>query len=235
LAAAGVEICVTRAWELVDRVIGPDGCLELRRRADRDYLITLDGRVLMNATASRSEEALGRAAAESTAGSESPQLLMGGLGMGFTLRAALDVLPNDARVVVAEIEPAVVRWCEGPLAALNRSALADPRVEVAVTDVADLIGESDGRFHAIALDLYEGVRLPKPGATDPHYGDDALRALRRALRADGVFARWCEQSDPAFERRLARAGFGFERLKVGRGGRRHSVYVARSRAQGVLP
>jgi spermidine synthase len=224
---------VTGAWKVVDRVDGPAGCLELRCRADRDYLITLDGRVLMNGTASRSEQALGRAAAESTAGSESPQLLVGGLGMGFTLRAALDALPSDARVVVAEIDPAVVRWCEGPLAELNRSVLDDPRVEVTIADVAKPIGDSDGRFHAIALDLYEGVRLPKPGAPDPYYGDDALRALRRALRVGGVFARWCEQSDPAFERRLARAGFAFERANVGRGGRRHSVYVARLRTKSV--
>jgi len=220
---------VTRAWEVVDRVDGPDGCLELRRRGDRDFLIALDGRVLMNAMASRSEEELGRATAASTAGSEAPQLLIGGLGMGFTLRAALDVLPRDARVLVAEIEPAVIRWCEGPLAALSQAALADPRVEVALTDVVEPICNSQGRFHAVALDLYEGVRLPKPGATDPYYGVPALRALRRALRPDGTFGRWCEQPDLAFERRLARAGFDFERSRAGRGGRKHCVYLARAK------
>ncbi|MGE4606753.1 MAG: spermidine synthase [Myxococcota bacterium] len=224
---------MTRAWQVVDRVDGPDGRLELRRRGDRDFLIALDGRVLMNAAASRSEEALGRVAAESTAGSESPRLLIGGLGMGFTLRAALDALPNDARVLVAEIEPAVVRWCEGPLAPLTNTALADPRVEVAITDVAEPIRASRGRFHALALDLYAGVRPPKPGVPDPHYGDEALGALRRALRADGAFARWCEQADPAFERRLARAGFSFECRRAGRGGRRHCVYLARPKPRGA--
>lgn len=218
---------MTRAWQRVDRVEGPDGCLELRRRGDCDYLIALDGRVLMHSMASRSEETLGRAVAESIAGCTAPQLLIGGLGMGFTLRAALDVLPHDARILVAEIEPAVVRWCEGPLAVLNHTALADPRVEVEIADVAEPIRNSDGRFHAIALDLYEGVRLPKPGVPDPHYGDTALRVLRRALRPNGTFARWCEQADPAFERRLARSGFGFERRRAGRGGRRHCVYLAR--------
>jgi spermidine synthase len=220
---------MTRAWELVDRIEGRDGSLELRRRGDRDFLIAIDGRVLMNAMASRSEEALGRTAA-TAAGSEAPELLIGGLGMGFTLRAALDVLPHDARILVAEIEPAVVRWCEGPLAALTQSALADPRVEVVIADVAEPIRNSQGRFHAIALDLYEGVRLPKPGVPDPHYGDEALCAVRRALRPNGSFARWCEQSDPAFERRLARAGFDFERRRAGRGGRRHCVYLARPKS-----
>jgi spermidine synthase len=153
--------------------------------------------------------------------------------MGFTLRAALDALPNDARVLVAEIEPAVVRWCEGPLAPLTNAALTDPRVEVAITDVAEPIRASQGRFHALALDLYEGVRLPKPGAPDSHYGDEALRALRRALCAGGAFARWCEQADPAFERRLARAGFSFECRRAGRGGRRHCVYLARLKPRGA--
>jgi len=187
--------------------------------------------VLMNASASRSEEELGRAAAASTIDFQSPQLLIGGLGMGFTLRAALDVLPNDARVLVAEIEPAVVRWCEGPLAQLTDNAVADARVEVVIADVAEPIRDSPGRFHAIALDLYEGVRPPKPGEPDPHYGDDALRGLRRALRADGVFARWCEQADPAFERRLARASFDVECRRAGRGGRRHCIYLARPKAR----
>jgi len=222
---------VTRAWEVVDRVDGPDGCLELRRRGDRDFLIALDGRVLMNAMASRSEEALGRAAAESVAGSSAPQLLIGGLGMGFTLRAALDVLPPEARVLVVEIEPAVLRWCQGPLARLTNAALADPRVEITVADVADTIRTSQDRFDAVALDLYEGVRLPKRGAPDPFFGNAALRALRRALRVGGVFARWCEQADEPFERRLARGGFDFERRRVGRGGRRHCVYLVRPLAR----
>ncbi len=230
-ANAALEVGVTRAWQVVERIDGPDGCLELRRRGDRDFLIALDRRVLMNAMASRSEKALGRAAAESTAGSKSPQVLIGGLGMGFTLRAALDVLPNDARVFVAEIEPAVVRWCEGPLAALTQAAVADPRVEVAITDVAETIRHSDGRFDVIALDLYEGVRLPKRGTQDPYYGDEALRVMCRALRVGGSFARWCEQADSRFERRLARAGFEFERRSAGRGGRKHAVYLARLKSR----
>jgi len=223
---------VTRAWAVVERVDGPDGCLELRRRGERDYLIALDGRVLMNAAASRSEQELGRIAAEAIAGETAPRMLIAGLGMGFTLRAALDALPSDAQVEVAEVEPAVVAWCRGPIADLNGRALADPRVELQVVDVAERIRASEAAFDAVALDLYEGVRLPGPGEPDPHYGPQALRSLRRSLREGGVFARWCEQPDPAFERRLTRAGFAFERRRAGgRGGRRHCVYLARSNSR----
>ncbi len=146
---------MARSWQTIDRAETDAGLLELRRRGAGDYLITIEGRVLMNSHANRSEIALATLALSRLAASASPRVLIGGLGMGCTLRAALDALPATAWVRVAELHPAVVRWCGGPLAPLNREVLADPRVEVCGVDVADLIrAERDGvlpvRHHRLA-------------------------------------------------------------------------------------
>jgi len=221
---------VTRPWRTIDAVGTEDGQLELRSRGPGDFHLCLDGRILMNSRASRSEEALGRWAVEALAGCERPRLLLAGLGMGLTLRAVLDALPASAAVVAVELQSQVRDWCEGPLRALCGSAVGDARVEVVIRDVADVIGESDTDFDAIVLDLYEGVRPPSADPrNDPCFGTAALARACVALRPGGVFARWTEQPDPDFERRLARAGFGVERRRVGRGGRRHTLYRARLR------
>ena len=216
-------------WTRLARVDTDEGPLELRRRRD-DFLITVAGRVLMNSAASRSEEALGRLGCETLAGRPRPRVLVGGLGMGCTLRAALDVLPADARVVVAELNETVVDWCRGPLAELTGGAASDARVEVRIGDVAALIAREAGGegFDAILLDLFEG---PPPGgarARDPHFGARALASTRRALRPGGVFGVWSEDPDPGFERDLRRAGFSVSHQRPGRGGRRHVVYLARA-------
>ena len=210
------------------------GRLELRRRGERDFLMTVDGRVLMNSAARRSEETLGQLACAPLARRRRARVLIGGLGMGFTLRASLDSLPQDARVVVAEIEPAVVAWCRGPLAPLTGDALSDPRVRVECTDVAPLVaraaaGPAGDRFDAIALDLYEGPRPANRARNDPFFGVAALANACGAVRAGGVFAAWSEDSDRTFERRLGRAGFAVETHRSGRGGRRHVVYVGSAR------
>ena len=127
-----------RSWTVLDRVQTPDGVLELRRRADDDFLITIDGRVLMNSRAHRSELGLARLGCKGLT-EPSPSVLIGGLGMGYTLRAALDCLPTHARIVVAELNRCVLQWCEGPLAALTIDAVRDPRVEVRIEDVAQSI------------------------------------------------------------------------------------------------
>lgn len=220
---------MSRPWQVLERVDTAAGPLELRRRGERDFLMTLAGRVLMNSAAHRSEVALADLAAAAIAGRAAPRLLIGGLGMGYTLRAALDALPATARVTVAELEPAVVRWCRGPLAGLTDYAVDDARVTLEVGDVADVIAAAasrqvdDAGFDAIALDLLEGPR----GREDPHFGDAALRRLRAALVAGGVVAVWSEAPDGSFERRLAAAGFRVERSRPGRGGLRHAVTLGR--------
>jgi spermidine synthase len=219
---------MSRPWQVLERVETAVGPLELRRRGERDFLMTLAGRVLMNSAAHRSEVALADLAAAAIAGRAAPRLLIGGLGMGYTLRAALDALPATARVTVAELEPAVVRWCRGPLAGLTACAVDDARVTLEVGDVADVIAAAsrwveDARFDAIALDLLEGPR----GREDPHFGDAALRRLRAALVPGGVVAVWSEGPDVGFERRLTAGGFRVERSRPGRGGLRHAVTLGR--------
>jgi spermidine synthase len=214
-----------RTWETLDAADSPDGRLELRRRGESDFLITVAGRVLMNSTARRSEEALAREVSARLPGQPAPRVLVGGLGMGLTLRVALDCLPGDAQVVVAELNPVVVDWCRGPLAAVNARAVEDPRVEVVIEDVAEVIRNVGAqRFDAIAIDLYEG---PSGRDSDePFYGRRALAETRAALVSGGVFGVWAERPDPGFEKRLRAAGFGFESSRPGRGGLRHVVYTA---------
>ncbi|MGH0028199.1 MAG: spermidine synthase, partial [Myxococcota bacterium] len=138
---------MARPWQTLDSVPTDHGPLELRRRGDDDFLIALGPRVLMTSAAHRSEQRLATLVCEPLAGRPRPRVLIGGLGLGYTLRAALDRLPADAEVVVAEIEAAVVRWCEGPCASASSRALADPRVSVRV----DAHGPSHQRTTAASI------------------------------------------------------------------------------------
>jgi spermidine synthase len=196
------------------------GALELRRRGEADFLIAVDGRVLMTSRTARSEAALGELAVSGLADRAAPRVLIGGLGMAITLRAALDRLPPGARVLVVELVPEVVEWCRGPLRALTDGAVLDPRVSVEIGDVAAALRPGAG-FDAIALDLFEG-----PDPAGPHFGAAALARAHAALAPEGVLAVWSERPDPAFERRLAAAGFAVSRARPGRGGLRHAVYRA---------
>jgi len=232
---------MTRPWQTIASVPTPEGELELRRRGDEgpaaDYLIVVGGRVLMTSSARRSEEdlavraleALGEGSGAGAAGAvkrKAPQVLVSGLGMGFTLRAALDLLPAAARVTIAELNADVVTWCRGPLAAATNGALADPRVSVVVEDVARVIANAPaGAFDAIVLDLYEGPNVSRPQADDPFYGTAALARSRMALARGGVLAVWSEDPDPSFERRFAGAGFAVSTHRSGRGGRTHVIYL----------
>lgn len=223
---------MAKPWQTLDRIDTADGPLELRQRGEDDFLITLSGRVLMNSRENRSEEALARFACAALGDRPAPRVVIGGLGMGCTLRVALDRLPAAAGVTVVELNEGVAGWCRGPLAPVNGSALDDPRVSVVVGDVAAHIRQlaekpSAPRADAIVIDLFEGPHARTDAEGDPFYGAKALRATRRALGADGVFAIWSEGPDEAFERRLGRAGFGDVKLhRPGRGGRRHAVYLA---------
>ncbi|MDJ0786905.1 MAG: spermidine synthase [Myxococcota bacterium] len=221
---------MARPWRSVDRASTPDGELELRHRAPDDWLITHDGRVLMSSAASRSEEALGRLAAEAVAARPAARLLIGGLGMGCTLRAALESLGRDAQVVVAELNPVVVGWCRGPLSRVSGDALSDPRVRLFEGDVAEAVAEAAApdaaRYDAVALDLYFGPARGAAARSDPHFGWQALATTWEALADEGVLAVWSEGRDRAFVRRLERAGFCVTSERPGRGGLRHEVTLA---------
>jgi len=219
---------VSRAWETLDRRESADGVLELRQRGADDFLICIDGRVLMNSRASRSEEELGvRTCAGLAPGA---RILIGGLGMGFTLRAVLDSIPEESQVDVAELHPIVAEWCRGPLAAVSGSSLDDPRVSLRVGDVADRIREAaDGAepYDAIVLDLFEGPHAHTDAKRDPLYGRQAIERSWRALRPNGVLGVWAEAREQHFEARLRGQGFLVESHRPGRGGLRHSVVLAK--------
>ena len=219
-------------WRIIDSVDTDEGLLDLRQRDKADFLITIENRVLMNASANMSERVLGEKACKSLKNKNTPRVLVGGLGMGFTLKAALENLPDKAAVVVAELNPIMVKWCRGPITHLSGGAIDDPRIKVVIDDVAAVIRHAaikgrDNRFDAIVLDLYDGPHGGAPGRGENLYGDRAIALSSSALKAGGVFAVWSEDSDNAFEKRLKAAGFSVTRHRPGRGGRRHVVYIAR--------
>ncbi len=217
---------MARPWQIIESVDTDEGVLELRKRGDKDYLITIAGRVLMNSTANISEILLSGLTCNSLKNKRNPRLLIGGLGMGYTLKAALDNLPDNARVVLAELNPVVVKWCRGPIAHLTDGAINDPRVTVETADVAAIIQKADNEFDAIILDLYEGPFEAAKKRMDHLYGADALRRSSSALLPGGVFAVWSEDPDRAFEKRLVQAGFTFQGHRPPRGNR-HIVYIAK--------
>lgn len=220
-----------RAFTLLDRVDVPEGSLELRKRGEADFMITLNGRVLMSSLIHRSEVAVAELGCAPIRQRPAPRVLVGGLGLGYTLRAALDALPRSARVQVAELNAAVKSWCEGPLAALTNKAALDLRVSVIIDDVSACVRRAaragSERLDAIIVDLYEGPRDLKPGQRDPLYGMEILRHTHAALSEGGVYAVWAEDPNLAFEQRLRMVGFQVEYARVRGGGPRHAVYVAK--------
>jgi spermidine synthase len=223
---------LAKPWITLDRIDTEEGTLELRQRGAKDFLITLGGLVLMNSLANRSEVVLGQLGCRHLANHPSPRVLVGGLGMGYTLRAVLDCLPATAGVVVAELNPAVVEWCRGPLALLTDSAVEDPRVTVEICDVAELVHgcaqqSNEGRFEAVVFDLYKGPHYRTDKVNDPLYGSKAINNVRTCLKPEGLFTVWGESYDAGFDRRLQAAGFITRSERPGRGGYRHVVFVAK--------
>lgn len=222
---------MAQPWKTIETVPTDEGPLELRQRGERDFLITLDGLVLMNSLSNRSEIALGQLGCRHLQNHPSPQVLVGGLGMGCTLRAVLDTLPPSARVVVAELNPVVLRWCRGPLASLTDRAVDDPRVTVEIADVAEFVRRRSrsgdaSKFDAVIYDLYKGPHHHTDKLNDPLYGSRAISQVRDVLNPGGVFAVWGENYDEGFVHRLCSAGFSVSSERPGRGGYRHAVFVA---------
>ena len=229
---------MAQPWKVLESVATDEGILELRQRGERDFLITVNSLVLMNSSLHRSEVALGELACGHLKQQAGPRVLVGGLGMGFTLRAVLDNLPASASVVVAELNPVVLDWCRGPLAFLTGNAASDPRVTVEIADVADLIMRSamaKKGFDAIVLDLYRGPHAKSHKVEDPLYGSIAIELTRAALKPGGVFAVWGENYDQAFDKRLVAAGFSASSDRPGFGGLRHVVYLARKQEHREAP
>jgi spermidine synthase len=218
-------------WEKLDttRIPGTEGELRLMRRGT-EFSIMLGTNELMNSRLSGSEAALATLAAKKLESVKNPHLLIGGLGMGFTLRAALGVLGKKARVMVAELVPAVVAWARGPMAAIFGESLNDPRVSIREMDVTEIIRSSRGTFDAILLDVDNGPEGLTRQANDGLYDSSGLRSAHAALRPGGVLAVWSSGPNPAFAKRLRGAGFDVNEVNVratGRGGgARHIIWIA---------
>ena len=220
-------------WVCLDAAPIPDGG-ELRLMQRGTELSIMSGAIeLMNSRLSGSEKALADLAIARLGGRANPRLLIGGLGMGFTLRAALTALPKDASVVVAELVPAVVAWARGPMAGLFDGSLDDARVGVREADVAQVIGEARAAYDAILMDVDNGPGGLNRDANDRLYSAGGLAAARRALTPDGVLAVWSAGPDQSFTRRLSGAGYAAEEVAVratgGKRGARHVIWLARPR------
>ena len=223
---------MTLPWQTLASVATTEGQLALLRRSDKDFLITLDKRVLMTSAAHRSEVTLAELGCAGLRATKQARVLVSGLGMGFTLRAALDKLAPDAQVTVAELNPVVVEWCEGPLAGLIKNAAQDPRVTMEIVDVTarikDVARRKDPRrFDAILLDLFEGPQT-RIQPDDPLYGPLAIQNAGKALVPGGILAVWGEAHSAGFERSLRAAGMTYTMNRPDRGGLRHCIYVART-------
>ena len=220
-------------WVCLDTAPIPDGGdLRLMQRG-QELSIMSGSTELMNSRLSGSEKALADLTCARLAGRAKPRVLIGGLGMGFTLRAALAALPKDAGVGVAELVPAVVAWARGPMAGLFEGCLDDSRVSVREADVAAVIGEARAAYDAILLDVDNGPGGLNRDANDKLYSAGGLNAAKRALKPGGVLAVWSAGPDHGFTRRLQGAGYAAEEVQVratgGRRGARHVIWLASSR------
>jgi spermidine synthase len=222
-----------KPWEVLGRTRTADGTELTLARHTTEYVILADGRSLMSSRMHGSEEALAALGCRRARTLPRPCVLVGGLGMGFTLRAALDTLPPAARVVLAELVPAVVVWNRGPLGPLANHPLDDPRVRIEVGDVAATLRSSPGRFDAVLLDVDNGPVALTASSNSALYDARGIAAARASLVAGGVLAVWAAGEDRRFEQRLRAGGFSVERERVRsrltRGGR-HTIVVARKRA-----
>ncbi|OWW04679.1 hypothetical protein ATY81_01470 [Rhizobium sp. R72] len=208
---------------------GENGELRLKQRGN-EFSIMLGSNELMNSRLSGSEEALATLSQDRIKEHTRPRILIGGLGMGFTLRAALSVLPDDGLIIVAELVPAVVQWARGPMSQVFQGCLDDPRVAIHEGDVGELVGRSKAHFDAILLDVDNGPDGLTRSSNDRLYDFAGLRAARNALRPGGVLAVWSSGPDASFTRRLCDCGFAVEAVSVRangkRGGARHVIWLA---------
>jgi spermidine synthase len=218
-----------KPWEIIGRTRTKDGVeLTLARHPD-EFIIRAGTDVLMSSRLYSSEDALAILGCARARDLPAPSVLVGGLGMGYTVRAALDMLPPAATIVVAELVPAVVEWNRGPLGPLASHPLADPRVRVDTSDVVDTMRTSAAAFDAILLDVDNGPAAMTTRSNSRLYGDRGIATCKAALRPGGTLALWSAGDAAPFARRLRAAGFAARQERVrGRAqrGPRHTIVVA---------
>jgi spermidine synthase len=225
-----VDDHLMKPWEVLGRTRAPDGTeLSLTRHAS-EYLILANRQILMSSRMHGSEDALAVIGCDRARTLTRPSVLVAGLGMGFTLRAALDLLPSTAFVLVAELIPAVLEWNRGPLGPLANHPLEDPRVRVEEGDVAAAMRSNPHFFDAVLLDVDNGPAALTASSNAGLYGSRGVSLARASLKPDGVLAVWSARNDRRFTERLRAGGFNVlgERVKSGvtKAGTRHTILLA---------
>ncbi len=218
-------------WIHLATATAPDGeALRLLRRGDEFSIRLADGNELMNSRLGGSEEALGTLALDRLVGRSAPRVLIGGLGMGFTLRAVQAIAPPEARLIVSEIVPDIITWAKEHMVEVFGAALSDPRLEVRTGDVLAEIRQATDTFDAILLDVDNGPDGLVRADNGALYGVEGLQSARRALAPGGVLAVWSAAPDAAFSKRLSRCGFDVSEHTVRAGrtkrGARHTIWIA---------
>jgi spermidine synthase len=220
-----------KPFELLGETLSPDGSVMKLVRRDDEYIILADGAILMSSRMHGSEEALATLGCERARTLERPSVLIGGLGMGFTLRATLDLLPPGASVVVAELVPPVIEWNHGPLGPLAGHPLNDPRVRVEIGDVGVILRSRPSQFDAALLDVDNGPDAFTASNNAGLYTNRGIAAACAALKTNGVLAVWAAQEDRKFEQRLRHGGFDVQvqhvRGRLKKGGPRHVIFLCR--------
>jgi spermidine synthase len=223
-----------KAWELLGETRTPDGTDMRLTRRDKEYVMLANGKPLMSSRMHGSEEALATMACRHVGPMDRPRVLVGGLGMGFTLRAVLDALPSDAIVTVAELVPAVIEWNRDLLAALAAHPLQDARVRIEVADVGVTLRANPGRFDVVLLDVDNGPAAFTAITNDGLYDNGGVAAVYAALRPRGTVAVWSAWEDRKFEQRLRYHGFDVEvtrvRARLKKGGPRHTIFLGYKRS-----
>jgi spermidine synthase len=218
-----------RHLQLLGETLTPDGTVLKLTRRDNEYIILANGKSLMSSGMYGSEEALATFACRRARTLEQPCVLIGGLGMGFTLRATLDFLPPEAMVVVAELVPAVVEWNRGPLGPLAGHPLKDKRVRIEIGDVAVTLKSGSGKFDAVLLDVDNGPTALTASDNAWLYDDRGIATALDALKMDGVLAVWSARDDLKFEKRLRYGGFAVQvervRGRLKKGGPHHTIFL----------
>jgi len=216
-----------KPWETIERALAPDGTELVLARRDDEWVVRYGGKVLMSSRQHGSEDALAALALKRARHRRA--VLVGGLGLGFTVRAALDRLPVDAKVVVAELTPALLDWNRRHVGKLAGRPLDDPRTHVHIGDAVQRIKEARGAYDAILLDIDNGPGSMVHEANDRLYGPAGIAACREALRQGGVLAVWSAHHDDRYLQRLQRAGFDAEATIVpsrgAAGGLKHVIFV----------
>jgi spermidine synthase len=218
-------------WTLIDSAQVPGGGGEFRlMRRGAEFSIMVGHHELMNSRLGGSEEALAAIACERIRTRERPRILIGGLGMGFTLRAALAGLGTEARIVVAELVPAVLVWARTSMVEVFGKSLSDPRVSIREADVGHLIRTGRSPFDAILLDVDNGPEGLTRKSNDSLYDLEGLGAARSMLSAGGVLAVWSSGRNLNFTQRLRKIGFNVDEVRVRangmRGGAHHVIWIA---------